>query len=33
MLHAVRTGEVIAAARPLHSGRSVIAVQTELRDG
>jgi len=32
MLRAVRTGEVSAAARPLHAGRSVIVVQTELRD-
>ena len=33
MLRAVRSGEVTATARPLHAGRSVIAVQTELRDG
>ena len=32
MLRAVRQGEVTAIARPLHAGRSVIAVQTELRD-
>jgi len=32
MLRAVRTGAVSAAARPLHAGRSVIVVQTELRD-
>ena len=32
MLRAVRQGEVAATARPLHAGRSVIAVQTELRD-
>jgi 1,4-dihydroxy-2-naphthoyl-CoA hydrolase len=32
MLRAVRQGEVTATARPLHAGRSVIAVQTELRD-
>ena len=32
MLRAVRSGEVTATARPLHAGRSVIAVQTELRD-
>ena len=32
MLRAVRTGAVSAAARPLHAGRSVIAIQTELRD-
>ncbi len=32
VLRAVRSGEVIATARPLHAGRSVIAVQTDLRD-
>ena len=32
MLRAVRQGEVTAISRPLHAGRSVIAVQTELRD-
>jgi uncharacterized protein (TIGR00369 family) len=32
MLRAVRAGEVTATSRPLHAGRSVIAVQTELRD-
>ncbi len=32
MLRAVRSGEVVATARPLHAGRSVIAVETELRD-
>jgi 1,4-dihydroxy-2-naphthoyl-CoA hydrolase len=32
MLRAVRSGEVTARAKPLHAGRSVIAVQTELRD-
>jgi uncharacterized protein (TIGR00369 family) len=32
MLRAVRGGEVSAVSRPLHAGRSVIAVQTELRD-
>jgi 1,4-dihydroxy-2-naphthoyl-CoA hydrolase len=32
MLRAVRSGEVTATARPLHAGRSVIAVQTELHD-
>jgi 1,4-dihydroxy-2-naphthoyl-CoA hydrolase len=32
MLRAVRTDEVIATARPLRAGRSVIAVQTELHD-
>jgi 1,4-dihydroxy-2-naphthoyl-CoA hydrolase len=29
---AVRGGTVTATSRPLHSGRSTIAVQTELRD-
>jgi uncharacterized protein (TIGR00369 family) len=29
---AVRSGTVTATARPLHSGRSTIVVQTELRD-
>lgn len=29
---AVRDGEVTAVARPLHTGRKVIAVQTDLRD-
>jgi uncharacterized protein (TIGR00369 family) len=32
MLRAVRDGEVTGTSRPLHAGRSVIAVQTELRD-
>lgn len=32
MLRAVRSGDVVGIARPLHAGRSVIAVQTELRD-
>jgi len=32
MLRAVRGGEVSAISRPLHAGRSVIAIQTELRD-
>ncbi len=32
MLRAVREGDVVGTARPLHAGRSVIAVQTELRD-
>jgi 1,4-dihydroxy-2-naphthoyl-CoA hydrolase len=32
MLRAVRSGEVAGAASPLHAGRSVIVVQTELRD-
>jgi 1,4-dihydroxy-2-naphthoyl-CoA hydrolase len=31
-LRAVREGEVTALARPLHAGRAVIAVQTDLRD-
>jgi uncharacterized protein (TIGR00369 family) len=31
-LRAVRGGEVHATSRPLHTGRSVIVVQTELRD-
>jgi 1,4-dihydroxy-2-naphthoyl-CoA hydrolase len=30
---AVRDGEVTAVARPLHAGRAVIVVQTDLRDG
>jgi len=32
-VRAVREGEVTAVARPLHAGRTVIAVQTDLRDG
>jgi uncharacterized protein (TIGR00369 family) len=32
MLRAVRGGEVTAETRPLHVGRTVIVVQTELRD-
>jgi uncharacterized protein (TIGR00369 family) len=32
MLRAVRSGTVTATATPLHAGRSVIVVQTELRD-
>jgi 1,4-dihydroxy-2-naphthoyl-CoA hydrolase len=32
-LRAVRSGAVTATARPLHAGRSTIAVTTELRDG
>jgi uncharacterized protein (TIGR00369 family) len=32
MLRAVRGGMVVGVARPLHTGRSVIVVQTELRD-
>jgi 1,4-dihydroxy-2-naphthoyl-CoA hydrolase len=31
-MRAVRGGHVTALARPLHAGRSVIVVQTELRD-
>jgi uncharacterized protein (TIGR00369 family) len=31
-LRAVRGGEVHATSRPVHTGRSVIVVQTELRD-
>jgi uncharacterized protein (TIGR00369 family) len=33
LMRAVREGEVAATARPLHVGRSVIVVQTDLRDG
>jgi 1,4-dihydroxy-2-naphthoyl-CoA hydrolase len=32
-VRAVREGEVTAVARPLHLGRTVVAVQTDLRDG
>jgi 1,4-dihydroxy-2-naphthoyl-CoA hydrolase len=32
LMHAVRDGEVVGHARPLHAGRSVIVVRTELRD-
>ena len=32
-MHAVREGEVSAVSRPLHAGRSVIVVQTDLHDG
>jgi 1,4-dihydroxy-2-naphthoyl-CoA hydrolase len=32
-LRAVREGEVTGTARPLHTGRSVIVVQTDLADG
>jgi uncharacterized protein (TIGR00369 family) len=32
MLRAVREGEVRGVARPLHAGRTVIVVQTDLRD-
>src|SRR2546421_12703060 len=33
MMRAVREGEVRAETRPLHVGRTVIVVQTDLRDG
>lgn len=33
MLRAVREGAVTGEARPLHAGRSVVVVQTALRDG
>jgi uncharacterized protein (TIGR00369 family) len=32
-VRAVREGEVTAMARPLHAGRTVIVVQTDLTDG
>jgi uncharacterized protein (TIGR00369 family) len=32
-VRAVREGEVTAVARPLHAGRTVIVVQTDLTDG
>ena len=32
-MRAVREGEVTAVARPLHAGRTVIVVQTDLSDG
>jgi uncharacterized protein (TIGR00369 family) len=32
MMRAVKEGAVVGAARPLHAGRSVIVVQTDLRD-
>lgn len=32
-LRAVRSGTVTATSRPLHAGRTVIVVDTELRDG
>jgi len=32
-LRGVRAGTVVATARPLHVGRSTIAVTTEVRDG
>ena len=32
MMRAVREGEVVAETRPLHVGRSVIVVQTDVRD-
>jgi len=31
-LRAVRSGHVVATARPLHTGKQVIVVDTELRD-
>jgi 1,4-dihydroxy-2-naphthoyl-CoA hydrolase len=31
-MRAVRQGEVTAVARPLHAGRTVIVVQTDIRD-
>jgi uncharacterized protein (TIGR00369 family) len=31
-MRAVRDGEVTAVARPLHAGRTVIVVQTDIRD-
>ena len=31
-LRAVREGSALASARPLHAGRSVIVVETEVRD-
>jgi len=33
MMRAVREGQVTGTSRPLHVGRSVIVVQTEVRDG
>ncbi len=33
LLRAVREGEVTGTARPLNAGRTVIVVQTDLRDG
>ena len=32
-MRAVREGEVIGVARPLHTGRTVVVVQTDLSDG
>ena len=32
-MRGVKEGEVTAVTRPLHAGRTVIVVQTELRDG
>ena len=32
-MRVVREGEVLAVSRPLHAGRSVIVVQTDLHDG
>jgi uncharacterized protein (TIGR00369 family) len=31
-LRAVRTGHVVATAKPLHTGRSLAVIETELRD-
>ena len=31
-MRGVREGEVTAVARPLHAGRTVIVVQTDVRD-
>jgi uncharacterized protein (TIGR00369 family) len=33
MIRAVRDGNVLGESRPLHGGRTIIVVQTELRDG
>lgn len=33
LLRAVREGEVVGTSRPLRAGRTVIVVETELRDG
>ena len=32
-LRGVRSGDVVATSRPIHVGRTTIAVETELRDG
>jgi uncharacterized protein (TIGR00369 family) len=32
-LRAVREGEVVAVSRPIHVGRTVIVVETEIQDG